>query len=457
MKILLVSPCLKSEIRPKSFSIPQLTLSLIAAMTPEEHEISICEEQYGEEIDFDGDYDLIGISLMTTTCLRGYKVASEFKKRDKIVIFGGIHASVLPDEALLYGDAVVIGETEGGLWKQVLDDAKAKKLRPKYKLDTVPDLSNHIAPRRDLIKCRSGKFDIAPIETTRGCPYNCDFCTVTQFFGKKQRHKIIKDIIADAESCPQKVLFFIDDNVALNRKFALELFRELIPLNKIWVGQASINIAKDDELMKMAYKSGCRALLIGFESITDEGLGTYRKTLKTVQANVDAVKRLRDNGIFTMASLIFGLDSDTEKVFDISHEFLIKSKSAFFQSCVMTPYPGTVIFDQLKKEGRILTDDWSKFDTKKVLIEPNNLTSEKLLQGYDDIRKSIYGVNSIVSRSLPYLMKGIPELLFYYSLNLGARKRYKKSIGEHVFKNDVGVPVDFDTTKYVQPFKPVMN
>jgi radical SAM superfamily enzyme YgiQ (UPF0313 family) len=453
MKILLVSPCLQSEKRPNQFAIPQLTLPLIAGMTPPEHEVEICEEEYGSIIDFDGDYDLIGISVMSQTCHRGYEIANEFKKRGKYVVFGGIHASAMPEEALLYGDAVVIGEAEGGLWQEVLTDAANNRLRSFYKLSKFPDLQTHIFPKRDLIKCLSGKFRVAPIETTRGCPYNCDFCTVSRFFGTVQRHKPICDIIADAASCPQKILLFIDDNIAFRRKFALELFKELIPLKKKWIGQSSIGIAKDKELMKMAYKSGCRGLLIGFESMSNEGISTYRKTLKTLDENVLAVKKLRDNGILVMASLIFGLDTDTEDVFDLSYEFLVKSKSAFLQACLMTPYPGTVVFEKLKKEGRILTDDWSKFDTKKVIISPKNISPERLIKGYNDIRKATYSYNSILKRSLPYVKKGALESLFYFSLNIGARNRYMENRDDTIYRNPVDSPVDFDTKKYVKPFK----
>jgi radical SAM superfamily enzyme YgiQ (UPF0313 family) len=452
MKILLVSPCLQSEKRPNQFAIPQLTLSLIAGMTPSEHDVEICEEEYGDVVDFGGNYDLIGISIMSQTCHRGYEIANEFKKRGKFVVFGGIHASAMPEEALLYGDAVVIGEAEG-LWEEVLTDAANNRLRSFYKLSKVPDLQNHVFPRRDLIKCSSGKFRVAPVETTRGCPYNCDFCTVSRFFGTIQRHKPVRDIILDAGSCPQKILLFIDDNIAFRRKFALELFEELIPLKKKWIGQASIGISKDKELMNMAYKSGCRGLLIGFESMSDTGIGTYRKTLKTLDENVLAVKKLRDNGILVMASLIFGLDSDTEDIFDLGYEFLSKSKSAFFQACLMTPYPGTLVFENLKREGRILTDDWSKFDTKRVVISPKNMSPERLRKGYDDIRKATYSYNSILKRSLPYLMIGPVESLFYFSLNIGARNRYKENHDDVIYRNPVDSPVDFDTTKYVKPFK----
>lgn len=453
MKVLLVSPCLQNEKRPGQFAIPQLTLSLIAGMTPSEHEVEICEEEYGDIVNFDGDYHLIGISVMSQTCLRGYEIANEFKRRGRKVIFGGIHASAMPEEALLYGDAVAIGEVEGGLWEEILTDAENDRLKSYYKLSGVPDLQTHVFPKRDLIRCSAGKFRIAPLETTRGCPYNCDFCTVSRFFGTIQRHKPVSDIIADAKSCPQEVLFFVDDNIAFRRKFALELFNELIPLKKKWIGQASIGISRDKELMKMAYKSGCRGLLIGFESMSDQGIKTYRKTLKTVDENVLAVRKLRDNGILVMASLIFGLDSDTEAVFDLSYEFLSRSKSAFFQACLMTPYPGTVVFENLKREGRILTDDWSKFDTKKVVISPKNMSPERLVQGYHEIRKAIYSYNSILSRSLPYLLKGPVNSLLYFSLNMGARKRYKESREDIIYRNPIDLPVDFNTAKYVKPLK----
>ena len=433
--------------------IPQLTLSLIAGMTPPEHEVEICEEVYGDTINFNGGYDVVGITIMTQTCMRGYAIANEFRKRNITVVFGGIHATCLPQEAIKFGNAVVIGEAEGGLWAKVLNDIKKNKLQQFYKLDVLPDLQNESFQRRDLIKCKSGLFSVAPIETTRGCPYNCDFCTVSRFFGTKQRHKSMKNIIAEAESCSQKYLFFLDDNIAFDKKFAKELFLNLAPLNKTWVGQASINIVKDEELMKLAHKSGCAALLVGFESMTKSGMNHYHKSLKTIDENVSAVKRLRHNGILTMASLVFGLDNDTEDVFDTAYEFLHRSKAAFFQSCIATPYPGTPIFEQMRNENRILTDDWRKFDATKVVITPKNYSSEKLLTCSNDMQKQVYSNASIFSRAIPNMRLGLIPLLFYMSLNKGYQSRFREKKLLGVQHNKANMPVDFNVTKYVKPYR----
>ena len=453
MKILLVSPCPPDNQRHDSMAFPQLTLPLLAGMTPKEHDVSITEEVFNQKIDFDQEVDVIGISIMTQTAIRGYEIANEFKKRGKTVIFGGIHASVLPEEAIMFGDAVVIGEAENGLWEQVLLDVESGNLKETYKLENYPDLDKYIMPRRDLTKRMPGRLAVAPIETGRGCPYNCDFCTVPKSFGSKQRHKTIDSIIKDIEGIKEKNLFFLDDNITINKKFARELFERLIPLKKGWVGQASINIVNDKELMRLARKSGCKGLLIGFESMTDTGLNKYRKTFASFDRNVEAIKTLQDNGIMVMASLVFGLDDDTTEVFDTAWKFLSKSKPAFLQACALTPYPGTEVFDRMKEEGRILTDDWRQFDAKKVVVRPKNMTAEELQNGYTTIKDKTYSFKSIMSRSLPNAFKGLIDVTLYFSLNIGARKWHYGGLTAKIFQNKPGIPVDFDVTKYVMPFK----
>ncbi len=453
MKILLIAPCPENNQRHDTMAIPQLTLSLLAGMTPEEHEVEIIEEVHNQTINFDQDVDLVGITIMTQTAIRGYQIANEFKKRDKTVVFGGIHATVLPNEAILFGDAVVIGEAENGLWEQVINDAISFKLQQFYKLENYPILDKYVTPRRDLIKTSAGKFGIAPIETSRGCPYKCDFCTVPNSFGSKQRHKSIDSIIKDIESIREKAIFFLDDNITISKKFAKELFTRMIPLRKSWVGQASINIVNDKELMKLARKSGCKGLLIGFESMTETGICKYKKTFSTFEENVDAVKKLQDNGIMTMASFVFGLDDDGPQVFENTYNFIRKAKPAFLQACALTPYPGTEVFTRMKQENRILTDDWNQFDAKKVIISPKSMTTAELQAGYTNIKDQTYSYKSILTRAFPHMFTGITESILYFSLNSGARKWHNTGLTSSLFQNPVDQPVDFDVTKYVMPVK----
>ena len=453
MKILLIAPCPKDNQRHDTMAIPQLTLPLLAGMTPEEHEVEIVEEVHNGTIDFDQEVDLVGITIMTQTAIRGYEIANEFKKRDKIVVFGGIHATVLPGEAIKYGDAVVIGEAENGLWEQVLNDAKTFSLKKYYKLDEFPELSNYVIPRRDLIKTQAGKFGIAPVETGRGCPYKCDFCTVPSSFGAKQRLKTIDHIIKDIETINEKSIFFVDDNITISKMFAKELFERMIPMKKSWVGQASIKIANDKELMKLARQSGCKGLLIGFESMTETGICKYKKTFSSFEENVEAVKKLQDNGILTMASFVFGLDDDNTEVFENTFNFIKKAKPAFLQACALTPYPGTQVFERMKQENRILTDDWSQFDAKKVIISPKSMTSEELQEGYTQIKDQTYSYRSILSRAVPHIFSGVTEAVLYFSLNNGARKWHKSGLTSSLYENTEEMPVDFDVTKYVKPFK----
>jgi radical SAM superfamily enzyme YgiQ (UPF0313 family) len=183
--------------------------------------------------------------------------------------------------------------------------------------------------------------------------------------------------------------------------------------------------------------------------MSESGINQYRKTLKTVDENILAVKKLQDNGIMTMASLIFGLDSDTPEVFDVAHDFLTCSKAAFFQACVMTPYPGTPVFNKLRSQGRILTDDWSRFDASKVIIRPENISPEELLDGYDKIKWHFYSNRSILNRSYPNIKIGFWEAILYFTLNKGYQKRNNPSEFSQVYQNDPGNPVDFNIDKYV--------
>lgn len=414
MKILFISPCPRDERRHKNLHIPQLSLPVLAGLTPPEHEIEIIEEPW-DKINFDKKYDLVGITTMTATAPRAYEISIMFRERGIKTILGGIHPTALPDESIKYTDSVVIGEAEN-IWDSVIKDAQENKLKKFYKSE-FPLLNNSVIPRRDLVKRKAGAINLVPVETTRGCPYNCDFCSVTKFFGPRPRHKPIKEVIKDISTIKGKNLMFLDDNIAGNKQYARELFKELKYMGKKWVGQSAINIVKDRELLKLASESGCCSFFIGLESVSTKEINRYHKNLKSKEEIKEAIKMFLDVGILIYVSLIFGFDGEDQSIFEETVEFLIESRVAFAQLVLLTPYPGTKIFNDLQKEGRIFSYDWSKYDNVKLVFEPLGMTADQLLGGFHWARRKFDSFPSIIKRF--WANKHHPIL--YSSVNLGSR------------------------------------
>lgn len=396
MKLLLVTPRSSEKRPPIGLKIPQLALHILAALTPPDIELTVVDEQISD-IDFNKHYDLAGISIMTANAPRGYKIAKRLKEKGTKVVFGGIHASILPAEALRYGDAIVIGEAEG-VWKVVLDDFKNNQLKKIYRSGAF-DLNKSPLPRRDLkLEPVILNFKWPGFFTTRGCPYNCEFCSVSDVFGKKIRHLPIPHVIKDIENAGSKIFLNLDDNVVGNPKYAKELFKALAPMKIQWGGQSTINIARDQELLNLCYKSGCRGLFIGVESVSKKGSARFQKTLKTIQENIDAVKKIQDAGILFHPSFVFGLDEDTFDIFEDTLDYLYKTRITTATFNILTPYPGTRLYQRLKDEGRLLNEDWSKYNHSTVVFKPKNMSVEQLIAGYHFLKKEFYSISNICKR-----------------------------------------------------------
>ncbi len=416
-KILLVSPSMEPDKKyPKGLRIPEIALSIIAANTPEHYDVEIIEEEI-DTVDFNVDCDLVGITSSTPTAFRAYELGREFKKRGKKVVYGGIHPTVLPDEALQYGDSVVIGEAEGA-WQELLEDFENGGLKPKYHI-LQPDLSDYNPPKRKPPKDKS-LFNALPIVTTRGCPYDCDFCCVPEFFGPKLRHVPIEKVCKDIESSNGKIFIFLDDNIIGHPKYAKALFRAIAPYKIKWVGQASISFVKDLELMKLAKESGCGALFFGVESVSTNQLETMRKTIKEIDKVEEAIKRVKDLGIHFHASMILGFDTDTEAIFDDTFEFLMRNKIGTATFNILTPYPGTRVYNRLKEENRILTNDWKYYDHCTVVFQPKNMSLMQLTEGYLRLKSEFYKVGNILKR--------LPWNLSHPLLNLAMSFSFRSSV-----------------------------
>ncbi len=413
MKILLIAPSVNPDEKTnKQMLMPQLALFILQGLTPKEHQVILLDEE-AEDIDLEQDCDLVGISFMTSNASRAYWLAREFKKRGKTVVLGGVHPTLLPDEASSYGDAVVIGEAEG-VWAGLLEDHQHGRLKKIYH-DPRPDLSGYVPKDFSKITKRH-LFGMVPIMTTRGCPYHCDFCCVTDLFGKEIRHIPVENVVRDIKESGKKIFMFLDDNIIGHPGYAKELFTALKPLKISWVGQSSISLlVKDNELLKLAAESGCAGLFVGLESVKETQMSSMRKSFSSLQGLEDGLKKVHRAGIFVLASMIFGFDEDTKDVFDDTVKFLLKNKVHSVAFNVLTPYPGTKTFRKMKEEGRLLTDDWKYYDHSTVVFRPKNMSPYELMVGKIKARKAFYSPWSILMR----LPANARHALVYLAMNWG--------------------------------------
>jgi radical SAM superfamily enzyme YgiQ (UPF0313 family) len=422
-KIILIAPLPKANSRtPSPLRIPQITLYYLAALTPgDRYEIKTIDEEY-TDINLDEPCDMVGISIMTSNSTRGYYLADEFRKRGRKVVLGGIHATVLPDEALQHADAVCVGEAET-IWHRMLDDFEHGKLQGKY-TGEYPQLDNPaIAPQPALHLAPRNMWDVKGLVTTRGCPYHCSFCCVHKFYGPKIRHVPPKMIAQTMDQYDTKYWMFMDDNILGNPQKAEALFDEIAPLKKTWLSQGSIAHLRNATLVKKMAQSGCGGIFFGVENVTQTGRGHFAKNKKHMPYLEDTIKRFQDLGMIFHASLIFGLDNDTIDTFKETLEFLMRNKIVSVTFNLLTPYPGTQLYEEFNREGRIITDDWTKYDHSSVVFRPAHFTPAELMEHYLTIRKEFYSYGSIAKR-----IWTSPHPIFSLLMNIAYRSGIKNQL-----------------------------
>ena len=364
--------------------------------------MSIVQEHLGDRVRFDdADVQLVGISAMTIQARRAYEVADGYRKAGKPVVLGGIHPSVRPDEALQHADAVVVGEAEP-VWPQVLADAAEHRLRGVYRGQEYADLSLLPNYRRDLFPKRS-TFSLGSVQAARGCPYDCSFCSATLFAGRKYRYRPVENVVAEIKEMKNRLIFFLDDNIFSSEDYCRRLFSELKLLNIIWVGQASLHLtASNPALLALAAQSGCVALFVGIESLTASNLRSTHSLAKnmvsTPEAMGDSIGVLHDHGIMVMAGVIFGFEDDDAGVFARTRAFLGDLRVAHGSFSALTPFPGTRLFDELHRQGRITTYDWSKYDGATAVFLPRLMTPMQLQEGTRAMGVDFYSAPKILRR-----------------------------------------------------------
>jgi radical SAM superfamily enzyme YgiQ (UPF0313 family) len=384
LKILLVQPKSSGYLGQVSKSgkagLARLTLTTVAGLTPPQHEVVIHDARLSEP-DYDGDWDLVGFTGMTCEIPHVYRMADEFRKRGKSVVIGGYHATALPDEAGKHADIVVAGEAEG-LWPRILYElANGGAQQVIYQNEALVPMRDMAIPRRDLLN--SDMYTVPnTIQATRGCPFDCAYCAVTRFFGRDFRCRPVAEVVAEIKNQPEKRWMFLDDNLIGYGEYAKELLRALIPLGINWGAQVSLALTKDAELMDLYAQAGGRFAFIGFESLSAKTLKSVRKGFNRPEEYAQGIRQLHRRGITIMGSFIFGLDGDDVGVFKRTVDFVNAAKIDLALYHILTPFPGTRLYEEMERQGRIHDRDWSHYDTGHSVIHPQGMTSEELQNGW---------------------------------------------------------------------------
>jgi radical SAM superfamily enzyme YgiQ (UPF0313 family) len=438
MNILLIHPKLthgaviyndRGTFRAKLFSNPEMTLPAVAATIPKKHNVKIIHENF-EDIDYSNKYDLVGISCFTMFALQVYEIADKFRKLGVPVVLGGYHPSALPKEAKMHADSVVIGESEYS-FPRLLNDLESGKLKPYYnskqlaKPDEIPPL------RRDLLSFQSVTDGI---RITRGCPRKCEFCSITYFFKHSYRKRPIKDVIKELKSLPRKYVYIHDENFIVDMDYTKTLLREIIKekINKKWFANGNIYVlGNDEEFLKLARKSGCIGWTIGFESVIQQSLDDVNKCENKVEKYHNWIKTIRKYGMGINGLFIFGFDGDTPDVFDKTIESLNRLEIDAAEFNILTPLPGTPLFEKMEKEGRILTKDWSKYTQSEVVFQPKNMTPKELYDGTKKVIKEFHTYDKMLMRwaRLPKLSFATSTITYLIALDLSRKIYYKREFG----------------------------
>ncbi len=397
----------------------RLGLTTLAALTPEDIDVRILDARV-EPVDYNAPVDLVGITGLTSEIPDAYRIADGFREKRVKVVMGGVHVSALPEEALGHADAVVVGEAEL-VWKELIEDFRKGRLKPIYQASSLVDMKDVPVPRRSLLK-KEMYTSFSTIQATRGCPFRCDFCTVTNFFGNKYRCRPIEDVISEIKGLPDKDIVFLDDNIVGRPTYAKELMKALIPLNIRWGSQASITLAKDDELLSLYSRSGGRYVFIGFESLTQKNLEGVHKGWNRVKDYEKAIRKIHRAGIDIIGSFIFGLDHDDTDSFRNVLDFIYRNRIDVAMFNILTPFPGTELFRRLDGEGRIFKRDWSRYHTGDVVYKPLRMSVDELQQGYYWIYRETYSYLNILRR----VFRTHRNIISRAALNYSYRRKVNK-------------------------------
>ncbi|HKT35743.1 MAG TPA: radical SAM protein [Nitrospira sp.] len=431
---------------------PKLSLPTIAAYTPESWDVDLVDEAV-EDINFDDPCDMVGLSIMTCYAPRAYEIAKEFKRRGKTVVMGGVHPTYCPDEALQHADAIVCGEAED-LWPRLVADYEAGAMQRVYKMTAFPSLERYKPPRVELLSPDSYMTRQCSF-TTRGCHFDCEFCSVSPFNGKTTRRRPVDEVVSELKNVQRwvrselverirdeplwraflstlkirvgledgSIVAFVDDLHNSNRAYCRELWTALKPLKIKWGCQSTLFLGDDEEMVKLAAESGCVSVFVGMESLDEDCLDETNKPFNRVKKFSQEIEMFHKYGIMVNPGIVFGFDNDDEAVFERAVDFLTKNRVELAYFNVLTPLPGTALFDRYNNAGRIFDRDWSKYDGKHVVFQPSRMTPDQLQEGFHWANHQFYSLPNIW-----YRLAGTKQrLVARWEMNREFRKLVKRS------------------------------
>ncbi|MGD8882642.1 MAG: radical SAM protein [Desulfobacterales bacterium] len=446
-KLLLINPSNthKGLGNIRSTAWPPLNLPYVAALTPDHYKIEVIDENI-EPFKFQ-KADIVGITSYTSSVSRGYEIAQMYRKKGIPTVMGGIHVSMMPEEALNYCDAVVVGEAEG-VWPKVLEDFEAGSLKKQYR-GSWPDLAHLPIPRRDILQ--NDYYTWGSIQTSRGCPMNCVFCSVTAFNGRRFRRRHLEAVIDELEQIPQKYVMITDDNLIgyskEDRDWARLFFSRIIEkgIKKTFFAQSSIQFGEDLEFIQIAARGGLKILFIGFESVNPESLKAYQKgvNLKRLQQDKyhELISRIRSAGIAIIGAFVLGCDDDDLSIFHSTLEFVESSGMDVLQITKPTPLPGTQLWHDLLNEGRILNLNfpkaWEDYRLTKMVYKPAKMSIEDVYAGFTYIRTIYYGFWQTLKRTIDTLLttKSLVATILAYKFNASYRRAFINSEHRKIYNH----------------------
>jgi len=429
MKITFVRPHISSH--RSADALEPLVFGILAKLTPPDVELALYDDRI-EPIPYDESTSLVALTVETFTAKRAYQIAAQYRQRGVPVVMGGYHPTLLPEEASQYADAIAIGDAES-IWPSIVADARAGQLQRVYQSPPVLAMEG-VSPKRSLFASK-GYAGLRIVQFGRGCRFACDFCSIHAFYGRSMPRRCMDDVLAELDELRGQYVFFADDNLFNDRQQAEALFKMLKPFNIHWACQTSLDIVQSPDLLDLMAGSGCVGVLIGFETLNEDSLIQMKKKWNTKQGSYsDSLAKIYERGIMVFGSFMFGYDYDTPDVFDRSLEFAMQSKLALAQFNTVTPFPGTPLYERLKRDNRLLFDRWWLHDDYcygDTIFQPKNMTPEELRDQTIRLRHEFNSYGAIAWRMVAPKMNAhsIYNLFAFLAINLVSKKEIRNKLG----------------------------